>query len=398
MALNHDELALSDALDDLARDQSEAPAGRYAAVRRRVVRHRIRQVAAGGALAVTAALVAIAVAVPAGRTGSNPASSRRVPGWALPWPDHRNGSVPQRVLDGAVTAWRRAFGPAGRELRKPGRVIWYVGQTAAAGQDVAVIFEVAGPTGHRLVVGSARASQVMKGQPGSWALEAVRAPSPSDVGPAIGFNMPASRPAPKAGLDNWIVEMAGPRVRRLDWTAVTTSGTRAGTASTSRGLVVADTGQVTRQVLLTGLITSRGNVLSHAAYVGLPGTNPASQGGQPGLPVLALPAALRLPTSFRLVGGTGATGAGSIDAGAAAGDVKPGQREVIFARCYGPAPLQIRLLHHQDLISQHVLGVIRCDNAEHELLVPARQVLTHDGVNVQTGEMTSYWVDFGIMP
>src|SRR5450759_3475114 len=131
MALNHDELALRDALDDLVRDQPEAPAGRYGAVRRRVVRHRIRQTSAGvGVLAAAAALVAITVALPHRLTGT-PASSRPVPSWALPWPDHRDGSVPRRVLDGAITAWRHELGPHGRVPGKPAKVIWYVGQTAA---------------------------------------------------------------------------------------------------------------------------------------------------------------------------------------------------------------------------------------------------------------------------
>lgn len=79
-------------------------------------------------------------------------AARQVPRWAPDWPDHRNGSVPQGVLDRAILAWQYSamslppdggtgtVPPAGSTARQVARmaaahrVIWYVGQTVDHGQ------------------------------------------------------------------------------------------------------------------------------------------------------------------------------------------------------------------------------------------------------------------------
>jgi hypothetical protein len=98
-----DEVAARAAFADLSAGQPPFAAGRFAAVKHRAVLRRRRQLA-GGALAVAAA-VALAVSVSQLADGQRPQPpARSVPRWALSWPDHRNGSVPQQVLDRAVIA------------------------------------------------------------------------------------------------------------------------------------------------------------------------------------------------------------------------------------------------------------------------------------------------------
>jgi len=130
MALHQDETAVRDALDDLIGHQPPAPPGRYAAIRGRVVRRRWRHAAtaAGGLLAAAGVMLAI-VALPASGPRPAVARSRPVPGWALPWPDHRDGSVPQHVLDHAVAAWRHAMSMQTHRQVPSAPVLWYVGQT-----------------------------------------------------------------------------------------------------------------------------------------------------------------------------------------------------------------------------------------------------------------------------
>src|SRR5580700_558523 len=172
----NDDLELSTALADLTSAQPSAPPDRFTAIRRKAASHRRRQVITGIAVVAATAAVVGLVRLPALRTAVP--AGRPVPGWALPWPDIRNGSVPQSVLDRAVIAWRdegngsAATEPppasSGREVARlagQSHVIWYAGQTAVGGQVVFVIFETGdGPT---LVVGWADASQVMRDQP-AW--------------------------------------------------------------------------------------------------------------------------------------------------------------------------------------------------------------------------------------
>jgi hypothetical protein len=190
----NDDLELRTALADLTSDQPSAPPDRFTAIHRKAVSHRRHQVVAGvAAVAAIAAAVGL-VRLPAFRTAVP--TGRSVPSWALPWPDIRNGSVPQSVLDRAVIAWRDEGNgsaatepPAGSSAREVARlagqshVIWYVGQTAVGGQVVVVIFEAARPGGRTLVVGWADAEDVMNNQPAwsdaesPWVFTSVPAPA-----------------------------------------------------------------------------------------------------------------------------------------------------------------------------------------------------------------------------
>jgi hypothetical protein len=418
MATSNDELALQAALDDLTTGQPPPPAGRYRAVRHRVARNRIRRASlACGSLVLAAAAVGAGTGLGARLTGPPPASARHLPAWALPWPDHRNGSVPQRVLDGAVTAWRYTARPDGAVLPRPTRVIWYVGQVLPAAHDVVAIFEVDSAAGPQLVTGLVSTSDVMAGQPawshGStpWALSARRAPSPRQRGLAIGLNA-ASYVSPDGNLnpDNLIVVLAGPQVRRITWVTDTTTGPQAGSTVTSHGLAVANAGQVTARVQLAGLQTRSGIVPGRPAYVGSP--VPADDSGQPWYPVLAAPPALRLPRSFRLVNPIGGVGLGatswSITGEFAAGTpVALGRQVVLLARCYGPVPLTIRIgtgppngrvagfLTGKVPPNGRVAGVVPCDDKQHELTPAGLLMSRRDALSIQTGQLTSYLVDAG---
>lgn len=381
-------------LDLLTADQPAAPPDRAASVRRRVRRHR-RNMAAG-ALAVAVGLAAVGVGVARSGVlggGTAPASSgRAVPRWALPWPDHRNGSVPQTVLDGAVLAWRHQNALAGSwAATKPSRVIWYVGQTAVHGQVVAVVFEVAAPVGHRLVAGWTTASEVMNGQPAwqksgtsPWVLYDV--PAPRNVpGLVIGLNTHGTTAKPGRNPDAWIVVLAAPDVRSMEFSAP--AGARPGTtavsfgiAMTSRGLMTADIGQITGPAEITNMTVGHRNIVPGWVPVGVPGA-PAST-----TPQLALPAPLRL--IFH-----GETGEVDGQGNVVTDDSSGPQVKVIVVRCYGPAPLRILI---GTLARAHLAGVVTCDDAQHVLRYHGPQ--SHHGsiLFVRTSELTSYRVAYGI--
>jgi hypothetical protein len=384
-----DEVAARTAFADLTAGQPAFPAGRFAAVKHRAVMHRRRQLA-GGALAVA---VAVALAVSLSQlVGAQqpPPPARSVPRWALPWPDHRNGSVPQQVLDRAVIAalysGQGAQAPAlplpdGGRGTVPARgasassvsrqanaypVIWYVGQTVDHGRVVEVMFEMDGPNGPQLVVGQATASEVMHDQPAwsdtssPWALTEVPAPDPAKAPPAIG-NYVTGRSSGGGGQnpDNWMVLLTAPDVRRVSWYETTTGGPRLLSMPTSAGLAITDTGQVTGDIELTGLTTSRGTTrLDHVRV---------AVGDQVQVPQLAAPPALSLPRSFSLViGSTSQGSSGNLDQGFRAGRL----RYAVFGICYGPAPVQVK-------INGHSIGSITCDSQTHQLSVPASDLRGH---------------------
>jgi hypothetical protein len=323
------------------------------------------------------------------------------PGWALPWPDHASGNVPQKVLDGAVIAWRHEAA-AGKQValaasaRAP--VAWYVGQTVAHGQVVAVMFEVNAHATQHLIAGYALASQVMHGQAGwvrnatPWVLYDVPAP-PSTPGLAIGLNVHGVSTVSSQSPDNWIVVLAAPGVQTISWQAPSAPpghsppGNRrkpaASHGTAASGLLVANVGQVTGQVKLTALEAGGHNTLEAPEYVGVPGS-PASL-----IPALAPPAPLHLPHGFKL-----------ISESAGQGDVATGfshatGRLAVVARCYGTAPLRIMF----SLGTRQVhLGNVRCDNRVHELVthVHLKAAASSEGVSAFTGDLTSFRIASGI--
>jgi hypothetical protein len=390
MDIRSDEARVRQIFDEMTAGQPDAPSDRYSGIRRRARRHRLGQVATTLAAATAVAAVAVGIGTSVGRVP--PAPLRTVPGWALPWPDHRNGSVPQRVLDGAVAAWRHQSAtyegvPVSLTTRET--VIWYVGQTVAHGQAVAVIFEVESGAGRRLVAGWATASDVMHGQPGwfpgssPWVLYDVSVPRPAR-GLVIGLNVQVATRSDR-GADNWIVLLAAPQVRMASWMVPGPSGPSSssesgGIGAAARGLVVADVGRVWGRVQVTQLNVGSENTLAHQVYVGVPGS-PDSQ-----IPALAAPAPIPGRSGFRMVNEfTGQATTGTNLSGYHG-------RLAIRARCYGPGRLRLTFGIGG---KETRLGTLPCDDLVHELVTTAKLRDPQAGVTVHASPLTSYRVVLG---
>ncbi|MGN6793248.1 MAG: hypothetical protein ACTHJW_12775 [Streptosporangiaceae bacterium] len=402
MDVMSDEVAVRQLFDQLTAGQPDAPPDRHSRISRRVRQHRLAK--AAGTVAVVAAAVAVAIGVASSPGTVAPVPAQRVvPAWALPWPDHRDGSVPQRVLDGAVGAWRHfaaAVDGVPLDVTSKAKVIWYVGQKLAKGQVVAVVFEADSSEGRRLVAGWATASEVMHGQRAwkqglsPWVLYDVAAPKPTS-GLFIGLNTHGTSAPPGRNSDNWIVVLAAPSVQGVGWSvSVASSTTPSGEGKTSsatartgmtpavRGLAIADTGQIEGPVTVTELEGRNRNTLPHVGLVGVPGS-PASQ-----VPQLARAAEIHAPPGFRVA--VELAGQGTVRAGVS------GRRGhlAILARCYGPG--RLRLTFGTD-VHELQLGTIRCDNAVHLLTtrVTLRPKDTRSGVEVYGRGMTSFRVVIG---
>src|SRR4051794_29033387 len=102
MSTTREEQALRSALGDVVVGQPAAPHDRLDEVRWRHAQRRQRQLVALGT-AVVVAVAGTALGVLGIRTGGNDSAQfakRNLPAWALQWPDRRDPSIPQRVLDG----------------------------------------------------------------------------------------------------------------------------------------------------------------------------------------------------------------------------------------------------------------------------------------------------------
>jgi hypothetical protein len=400
-----DEFALRSALADLTDDQPPPAVIRIAAVRSRAAVRRRRQLACA---VLTVVVMAGLAAGLTGLAGARPAGpqSRSVPSWALDWPDHRNGSVPKRILYGAVLAWMRKIhaittpepgsnqvtalppGPVAREVMELAaqyRLRWYVGQTIADGDLVAVMFEADGPDGPQLVVGHAtmmhgRYIQAVTGGVTPWSLYIVPAPDRRQRALTIGENV-AWFPGGGQGAVNWIVVLTAPQVREVSWSVPTTSGVTSSVTVASRGLIAADTGRPAGQVYLTGLRTWHGETRLADVPVGVPGA-------APDVPRLAPPPPLVLPASFRQLGGIATQATDLTDYS----DFPPTHlRYVVYGICYGPEPVEV-------VFGGRTLGAIACDSRTHELSVPAGLIKPGNQrlpTDFLTSDLTSYWVEFG---
>ncbi len=410
-----DEVALRELLDELTAGQPDAPVNRFDRIRRRVRRHRIAQVAA--TLAAVAVATVVAIGIGTSMTGVAPDNGRRaVPAWALSWPDHRNGSVPQSVLDGAVGAWRHFAALKGTApgAASNGKVIWYVGQKVAHGEVVAVIFEADTKAGPRLVAGWATASEVMNGQPGwtpgssPWVLYDVAAPKHAK-GLFVGLNVHGTSARPGRNPDNWIVVLAAPEVQEVGWTAPVASSTTTnsqgvsatsseaiGIASAAAGLAIWDSGQISGPVQVTQLEVHRRNILEVPGNVGVPGST-ASQ-----MPQLVAPRPIRSRPGFtRVIEITGQS-----DTSTNLNGIR-GRLE-FRARCNGGSPLRILFGFGSasDLLGlspsaarsrMRSLGTIACDDLTHDLVTSVRLVSGHNRgvVIINGGRGTVYRVDLG---
>jgi hypothetical protein len=402
MASVNDDLDIRAALADLTEDQPPARPGRLAAIRRRARIQRRRRIVASAVAAVAAVAVAVSLAA-LPRAAGQPPLARHVPRWALPWPDHRNGSVPKSVLDRAVLAWlyqyqmglrddggNRTFPAAGSSDRRVAElagtypIVWYVGQTIDHGSEVVVTFEADPPTGPQLVVGQAAAAAVMHNQPawsnrgGSpWNLLVGKAPNPRK--PPVAIGQYVTVPAPVAAT-NWVVLLTAPDVRSVHWFEATTSGVRRPSVRTQDGLVVADAGRLTSQVELTGLSTGRGFVSLRDVPIGIPGQRGAA------VPDLASPPAPTVPGSLTFVAGWAAQG----DQQDEDSSFAPGRGQYAFlATCYGPQRLRLT-------VNGHAVGTISCDGQQQQQLRVPRSALHGHGImfGIDTSELTSWQVDF----
>jgi hypothetical protein len=323
------------------------------------------------------------------------------------------------VLDGAVSAWRHfaAIDGTSAKATSKGQVIWYVGQKVANGEVVAVIFEAHSSAGRKLVAGWARASDVMHGQrawtPRSspWALYAVPAPN-SGRDLFIGLNVPGRYAQPRRNPDNWIVVLAAPRVQEVGWTApgpsstttnsqgVSSTGTAAvGVVPAVAGLAVANTGQVSGPVQVTGLDVHRRNILRTPANVGVPGSA-ASE-----VPQRAAPGRIRSGPGFtRVIEFTGQS-----DTSTNLNGIRG--RLAIRARCDGSGSLRLQfgfgsangllgLTPSAARSRLRSLGTIVCNDETHSLVTSVRLASRHNrGVVIINGRpSTAYRVDIGTAP
>jgi hypothetical protein len=388
----NDDLELSTALADLTSDQPSAPPDRFTAIRRKAASHRRRQVITGIAVVAATAAVVGLVRLPAFRTAVP--AGRSVPGWALPWPDIRNGSVPQSVLDRAVIAWRDEGNgsaatepPPGSSAREVARlagqshVIWYAGQTAVGGQVVFVIFEATGPSGPTLAVGSADAADVMNDQPAwsdaesPWVFTSVPAPKPSRPGLVIGLNVHGAASASGQNPDDWIVLLTDPAVSRISWRETG----RSGVLRPDHGLVVKDMGQLRTAVRLTQVYAGA-NLLRRAVDVGVPGAGTDE-------PQLELAAPLSPPAGFEPISSGTAQGDETDSIGA--GPPPSGRHYVLLARCFGPAPLQIAA-------GGHHVGTAHCSAGQFQATIPAAWITPGSAtLSVQTSGLTSWRYGLG---
>lgn len=396
MPVDFDETAVKAMLHDAATGQPQAPANRAQAVRARIKRRRARTAAVVAAHAglVIALVAGLAVALGPGRHQAAVSQPPR-PSWALPWPDHRDGSAPQRVLDRAVLAWRhQAALTAGQSGLAPvsGQIAWYVGQKAANGQVVAVVFEAQTSSGPQLVAGQAPVSEVMDGQPawsgGStpWSLYTVPAPSPVP-GLVLSLNLSGDAGTPSRGPDDWVLVLARSRAWSVDYDLYAVRGATkqligGGGAMLTDGLGVFDVGQITARVVLTQLLIGDRNVLPAPVPVGIPG----SSGSQ--VPHLEMAGPITTPSRFIMAvevtgQGPGGAGATSLSRG----------KLTLVARCFGEAPL--RLLYR----APSSLGTIPCDDRSHVLrtTVIIRRGENITGLVINTSQLTSYRLAIGVI-
>jgi hypothetical protein len=358
MTFTDEERVLHRALGEGSLGQPDAPLDRMAGIRRRHARRRVAQ-ATAAALTVVAVGLGAALTGGAFRTSAAEPLNRPVPSWALPWPDHRDGSVPQKVLDGAVIAWRHLTSANGSEapVSAPKRVIWYVGQRIDAGRVIAVVFEVDGPVEHRLVAGWVTASEVDKGQPAfsqsstPWVLYDVAAPA-SSFGGFVGLNAHGDAADAEGNFHNWVVLVTRPRAARL---YISNS---AGYRSIVDGLSVFDAGALRSPVDVT-VTTASGSALA-SGRVGVPGA-PQSR-----VPQLARVADLVGAGSGSAVlsefsgQGESAFSDGSVRAPA-------GTPTTIYARCFGARSIRVALEDERP-----TAGVtVPCDDRQHAVPGPS---------------------------
>ena len=359
MSNGREDVAVREVLHALTADQPEQPVDRLAGIRRRHVRRRSGQLAGAAFTAVAAVVGGLLAGGVVGNRSVEPLS-RDVPSWALPWPDHRDGSVSQRVLDGAVLSWRQTASETTAPLSPPRRVIWYAGQTVSSGEYIAVVFEVDGDTGRRLVAGTASTDSVtgasasrVSSEFTPWVLYDVPAPPPGFAG-FVGLNFPGRVAAD--GVEDAALLLTAPR------DGVRLYVVDRGTYPPLRdGLAVFDAGPTYEKVHV--LLIRRDGSIAARGDVGVPGA-PTSE-----VPQLMKPAPLQVPSGGRSFETSGQGSVATFDAA-----VHGTGKTTIYARCFGPSPIAVSI----DV--DHIEDGLRipCDDRQHVIegprIAPATQV------------------------
>lgn len=391
--MTNEEQVLRTALVDAIAGQPAAPYDRLDGVQRRHARRRQRQLAALGTAAVVAVTGAVFGVLNVRMDDSAQFAHRDVPSWALQWPDRRDPSISQRVLDGAVAAWSHEASLDTGTTGAPNTVVWYHAHKVANGSEIAVMFEVDSyEFGHQLVVGFADTTQVIDGQPGydvknaesPWVLSIIAAPQRSGH-LVFGLNAHDSQAAevPDQFADNVIVVMADPSARSFDWHVTgTDNAVHRAAASMSAGYAEVDTGQIHSRVRIERILDGRGNVLAHDLDVGVPG---AADSYHPQL--AEVPAFTDVPENTFTFGATAGQG-NSSDQGPVDGPL-PRLGTTIYARCYGSAHIVVGI--DSDRPAQRV--VIPCDDKEHVVNGPpllakselAAEIYDPNGNNTEPG-------------
>lgn len=369
------------ALAELAADDPPpAPRDRVAAARRTASRRHRR----AAALAVVV-VVAVAGGTLASRNGHHSApahtAKRTTPSWTLPWPAMRSEQLSPSLRD-AATAWALGAGNAG--LFAP-PVTWYVAQPVAAGQDLAVVFEVNGLRGHRLVAGWAprlAAERYTFGfdSPDPWTLYDVTAPlvaggieGGSARSPVVSFYVPQRDPS--GIVTDWVVALTSPIARSI-------------TIDSSSGSVVASLHEGFGTVALPRPVTEAATILASGSpnrqLIGVADNRASSR------PVLTVPSSPTLPTNFRVIGRLADEGPSRNDLGP---DGLPGGRVQVAVRCQGPSTVTIRLGG-----PPHRVGKAACDGRTH-VVTDARSVASArpQTLQVDTGPTTAYSLTLGVL-
>jgi hypothetical protein len=203
--------------------------------------------------------------------------------------------------------------------------------------------------------------------------------------------------------DDWVILLAGPKVQSVSWTAPgpispNSASDVAGVGQFSRGVAVADIGQVTGPVELDQLDVGDHNLLAHPATVGVPGSA-ASE-----VPQLAAPGPITSRRGFRPAVDVTGQGTTATDLGGFHGHLS------VLARCYGPGAIRLTFSFGapRDLLGlprgaagpkQTDLGSMACDDRVHELVTKIRLRAGHPVASVMIvgSQLTSFRVGLGMV-
>jgi hypothetical protein len=386
---------LREELPALTAGQPLAPPDRVAAVRRRHARRRQARLAGVAAVAVVVAMLGAFVAVSSSRTQGY--ARRGLPAWALEWPDRRDGSVPQPVLDGAVTAWARTAGAAGGDLVTVQRTVWYAGRRVPGTDSVIAVFAAETDQGRRLVAARATASDVLAGAApytedenggGSspWSSFTTAAPESRQPDLDLSLHLPGTPSPDRPGSSPEVLYvLTDPRARGLLWSSDPPAGAPSGHV---RGALNSDDGEF---VGALGVIWAPVRISTHDAagrqlsssVAGIPGA-PESE-----VPQLGRPDPIVLPPGWQLVHGVG--GQGPVTIG---GETPPPRDQAaVFVRCLGLGPVVVRLGARESLTAP-------CDGQQHQRNAggPLLRPNPYIPDDVQASKLTTYQVVVAVRP